>query len=330
MGQLVSILIPAFNARRWICSCIESALAQTWPRKEIIVVDDGSTDDTQRIARSFRSQEVLIVTQANRGASAARNHALSLSQGDYIQWLDADDLLTTDKIALQMKGAEPGNNSRILQACAWGQFYYSPKRARFKPSLLWQDLQPVEWLFRKLDGNLWMAIESWLVSRKLTEMSGPWDEALSLDDDGEYFSRVISHSNVIKFNPEARCWCRRGTFGLSNDLTLTDRKLRSLASSILAHVRLLIAMENSPRARVACVKMIQRWGAYFYPERQDIWEKMKSSAVELGYELSSPQLRKKYQLLAQVFGWNLAKKAQRTLPALRCRLERGWEKVFYR
>src|SRR6516225_12133852 len=98
MKPLVSILIPAYNAQEWIADTIISALGQTWSRKEIIVVDDGSTDQTLAIARQFASKDVVVVTQRNQGASAARNHALSLSQGDYIQWLDADDLLSTDKI----------------------------------------------------------------------------------------------------------------------------------------------------------------------------------------------------------------------------------------
>ena len=95
MKQLASILIPAFNAQNWIGGCIESALAQTWSRKEIIVVDDGSRDSTLEIAESYASQDVHVTTHDNCGASSARNRALSLAQGDYIQWLDADDLLAS-------------------------------------------------------------------------------------------------------------------------------------------------------------------------------------------------------------------------------------------
>ena len=97
---LVSILIPAFNAQESIAETLQSAIAQTWPRKEIIVVDDGSTDATLAIARQFESDSVRVVTQKNQGAAAARNMAFSLSHGDYIQWLDADDLLAPDKIAM--------------------------------------------------------------------------------------------------------------------------------------------------------------------------------------------------------------------------------------
>jgi glycosyltransferase involved in cell wall biosynthesis len=93
MKPLVSILIPSYNAQEFIGETLTSAVAQTWPRKEIIVVDDGSTDHTRAIADRFGSRQVKVVAQEHQGASAARNRAFSLSQGDYIQWLDADDSL---------------------------------------------------------------------------------------------------------------------------------------------------------------------------------------------------------------------------------------------
>ncbi|PYK71260.1 MAG: hypothetical protein DME42_11085 [Verrucomicrobia bacterium] len=81
MTPLVSILIPAYNAERWIGDTIQSALAQTWPRAEVIIVDDGSRDRTFQTARQFASKTVSVVTQENQGASAARNRAFELSQG---------------------------------------------------------------------------------------------------------------------------------------------------------------------------------------------------------------------------------------------------------
>src|SRR5690348_5161005 len=102
MQPLVSILIPAHNSQEWLADTLRSAVDQTWPRKEIIVVDDGSKDQTAEVARRFAAKGVLVVTTKNQGAAGARNHALRLSQGDYIQWLDADDLLAPDKIERQI------------------------------------------------------------------------------------------------------------------------------------------------------------------------------------------------------------------------------------
>ena len=126
MPDLVSILIPAFNAERWLGETIRSALDQTWPRKELIVVDDGSSDGTQRVARAFASSGVHVIAQRNAGASAARNRALSLAQGDYIQWLDADDLLAPEKIEQQLRDAEPGATSTTLLSSAFAEFFATP------------------------------------------------------------------------------------------------------------------------------------------------------------------------------------------------------------
>ena len=105
MSELISVLIPAYNSERWLAGTLRSALAQTWPRLEVIVVDDGSRDATLAVARTFEGKQVKVVTQPNQGACAARNHAFSLAQGTYIQWLDADDLLHPDKISAQMRVA---------------------------------------------------------------------------------------------------------------------------------------------------------------------------------------------------------------------------------
>lgn len=328
MKQLVSILIPAFNVGKWIGACIESALAQIWPRKEIIVVDDGSRDSTLEIARRYSSTSVKVTTQHNRGASAARNHALSLAQGDYIQWLDADDLLTPDKIASQVNDAEPGQHSRVLLSSAWGKFYHCPERAKFTPHSLWQDLEPLEWLLRHANESLWMAIDSWLVSRKLTEMAGPWNENLSLDDDGDYFGSVVSCSERIRFIPEAKCYVRRGNSSLSSAHILTDKKLDSQSASIHFQVRSLRAMEDSQRVRDACLTLLQRWYFYFYPERPDIMHEMKLLAANLGGQLNPPELRPKYRLLQYVFGWNIAKKAMFLLPKFRSLPQREWERLL--
>jgi glycosyltransferase involved in cell wall biosynthesis len=150
MKPLVSILIPAYNAEAWICDTLRSATAQTWERKEIIVVDDGSTDQTLAVARQFESKQLRVATHKNQGAAATRNEAFSLSQGDYIQYLDADDLMAPDKIARQMDALGKFPNKRTLLSGSWGNFMYRYYRTKFIPSALWNDLSPLEWLVRQM------------------------------------------------------------------------------------------------------------------------------------------------------------------------------------
>ena len=144
---------------------------------------------------SFASKKVSVVTQDNQGGSAARNRAFRLCQGDFIQWLDADDLLSPDKITRQMeaavKAADRHSYSRVLGVTLCIDLI----DAWFNPTPLWTDLAPLEWLVRKWENNAHMNPATWLVSRELTETAGPWDTRLIYCEDGEYFCRVILASN---------------------------------------------------------------------------------------------------------------------------------------
>jgi glycosyltransferase involved in cell wall biosynthesis len=100
--MFVSILIPCYNAQQWIEQAIDSALAQVWPNKEVIVVDDGSTDRSLEIIQRFDGR-IRWETGSNQGGGAARNRLLELARGEWIQYLDADDYLLPNKIANQVE-----------------------------------------------------------------------------------------------------------------------------------------------------------------------------------------------------------------------------------
>lgn len=330
MGMpLVSILTSAYNAESWIADSIRSAIAQTWPRKEVIIVDDGSTDRTAEVARRFASPEVAVVSTKNQGASAARNHAYRLSQGDYIQWLDADDLLAPDKIEKQMAALRETDGARTLLSGPRGFFYYSTKRARFPRTSLWQDLSPVEWLLRSMGKNLPMQNSTWLVSRELTEAAGPWDEQLSYDDDGEYFCRVLLASEGTRFVPDARMFHRiLGTSQLSY-IGNSDKKKESLLRSMKLHVQRLRLVEDSERVRKACLAYLQTWYVHFYPERPDLVAELQALAARLQGHLEPPRLSWKYTWMRPIFGWKAAKWAQRTLPAIKASWLGHLDKALY-
>ncbi len=329
MNPLVSILIPAFNSEGWIAETIRSAVGQNWHRKEVILVDDGSTDRTLCIAKQFASKSVCVISQANQGASAARNRALALAQGDYVQWLDADDLLAPDKIKLQIEAAEMIRDSRVLLSSAWGRFYFRHQKARFSAGALWGDMTPFEWLLRKVGESAWMAIESWLVSRELTQLAGPWDESMSRDDDGEYFCRVVSASRRIKFVPDAKSYCRGGNLGsLSSDSSLSRSKLESQFKSICRHIQCLRSFEDSERTKAACLQFLRAWLIDFYPEQTDLVAKLDTLALELGGELGVPKLKWKYALTRSVCGWKTAKRAMRSLPVPGILIRRSWDKML--
>jgi hypothetical protein len=301
MPPLVSILIPAFNAQKWIADTIHSALSQTYFRKEIIIVDDGSTDATLHIVRKYESSILKVIHQVNGGACSARNQAFEECQGDYIQWLDADDLLAADKIERQLNVAEDQADPDVLFTSAWGRFYYRPGKAKFSPTPIWCDLDAVEWLVLRL-ANPWMLPPAaWFVSRGLTEKAGPWDKRLTLDDDGEYFCRLVSISRCVKFVSESLCYYR-----MANPSSLSRSTSRvaweSLYLSNDLTVRHVLAREDSERTRSACVSRLNMEAATLDASASDLANRLRQRITELGGHIMPESMSKKYVLVQGIIG----------------------------
>lgn len=330
MAPLVSILIPAYNAAATIGDTLASAVQQTWPRKEIIVVDDGSRDDTRAVAESFAANGVRVMTQPNQGAAAARNKAFELSTGDYIQWLDADDLMAPDKVALQLRATDGRADDRTVLSGSWGRFFHRPSRATFTPTGLWSDLTTVEWLLRKLEQNVYMQTATWLVPRAVTEAAGPWDTQLLGDDDGEYFCRVLLQSSGVRFVPGAKVFYRMSGSGSLSYIGHSNRKMDAQLRSMRLHISYVRSLDDSARARRACVTYLQNWLINFYPERPDLVDEAKAMARELGGELKTPQFSWKYSGLAATLGTAAAKRAQVLLPRVRWSMVAHWDRMMSR
>jgi glycosyltransferase involved in cell wall biosynthesis len=326
---LVSILIPAYNAEKSIVYTLRSAVAQTWTRKQIIVVNDGSTDRTAEIVRQFASKGVILLSQENRGLCATQNQAFRLSEGDYIQWLDSDDVLAPDKIERQLAALRTSDSKRILLSSPWAPFYYRTGSANFVRNSLWEDLAPVEWLLRKLGQNLHMQNATWLVSREVTEAAGPWDTRLHYDQDGEYFARVLLASEGTRFVPGTGIFYRMSPANRISYIGNSDKKKESLTLAMKLHVEYIRSLEDSDRVRTACLIYLQNWFHHFYPERADLIAELQELAGRLGGRLEEPRLRWKYAWMRPVFGWKIARSAQNKIPNLRAGLHRQWDKLNF-
>jgi glycosyltransferase involved in cell wall biosynthesis len=116
---LASVIIPAYNAERFLRQAVESALAQTYPRVEVIVVNDGSTDGTQKLAEELARNDgrVKVFTQENAGVGAARNRGITEAQGAYIAPLDADDFWYPEKLTRQIASLEERGENWGLAYC---------------------------------------------------------------------------------------------------------------------------------------------------------------------------------------------------------------------
>ena len=125
-NSLISILIPCYNAQKWLRQAIESGLNQTYPHKEVIVVDDGSTDNSLDIIRSF-GDRIIYETGINRGGNMARNRLLELSSGEWLQYLDADDYLLPNKVAKQIQYLEENPDTDIIYSPSIFQYHTGEK-----------------------------------------------------------------------------------------------------------------------------------------------------------------------------------------------------------
>ncbi len=327
MKPLVSILITAYNAEDTIAYTLESAIAQTWQRKEIIVVDDGSTDRTAEVVRQFK--DVTLVSTENQGLSGAQNHAFRLSHGDYIQYLDADDLLAPDKIERQLAALREFDSRRILLSSPWAPFYYRIRSARFVRNSLWQDLSPVEWLLRKMRENIHMQNATWLVSRELAKTAGPWDTRLQYDQDGEYFCRVLLASEGTRFVPRTGIYYRASGANRISFIGNSDKKKDSLLLSMKLHIQYLRSLEDSERVRKGCLVYIQNWYRNFYPERPDLMQEGQQLAAMLGGRLEIPKLSWKYLWIQKLFGWTAAKRARQRWNQCKSYVLRSWDKALF-
>lgn len=304
MQKLVSILIPVYNAEAFVAETIQSALNQTWPAKEIIVVNDGSSDHSREILKSFETQGIKVIEQENRGAGAARNRALAEAQGDFIQYLDADDLLAPDKVELQMRRLESAAAGSIA-SCAWSKFRETPAECEMRPEGVWKDLLPVDWLVTSWRRGGMMPCHGWLSPREVIERAGAWDETPCPNDDGEFFARVVLNSAGVAFCRDAWAYYRSVSNGLSRrkDLKMVMAVYRSLEAST-SH---LLAVENSERTRNACAALFQDFAYSFYPNAVEAVRQAEEMVAKYGGANVTPHLGGLiHRFLVRTVGWKSA------------------------
>ncbi len=179
--------------------------------------------------------------------------------------------------------------------------------------------------------NLHMQTATWLVSRELTEATGPWNTQLHVDDDGEYFCRVLLASNGTKFVPEAHVLYRQSDDSRVSFIGQSDRKIAALFVSMQLHIHYLRSLEDSDRVRAACVKYLQTWLPDFYPERLDLVEQAAQLAASLGGRLQvPPPLSWKYAWIEKGFGPPAAKRARILMPRCRWAVTRSVDRLLAR
>lgn len=251
ISHLVSVLMPVYNAEQFIGTAIESILNQTYENIELIIVDDGSTDNSLSEVRKFTHDDrVILISQTNGGAAAARNAAFNASHGDYIMYMDADDCIDQRKIELQIKTlTEAGDADAVASAC-WDFFHSDIAEATFPLHNIYKSYnRPVDMLAEMLNSGEMMQTSCWLAPRHIIEETGGWNEQISINDDGVFFTKVLMRASRIVFCPDAYVYYRRGHASLSTKDIYSDAKVSALLLSYEEQARELLATAPLPEIK---------------------------------------------------------------------------------
>ncbi len=238
MNGLVSIVVPVYNRGDLLREAVASALAQTYRPIEIIVVDDASTDDTPRVIEALVSAhaEVRSVRRANGGPGLARETGRLEARGDFVQYLDSDDLLLPRKLELQMAALR----ARPECGVAYGVVRYRNAAGEeivcdWKPAN-----QIVDTLFPSLLVARWWETVSPLFRKSVTDAVGPWT-ALRLEEDWEYDARVAALGVKLAYVDDVLAEHRdHGEGRLSRGAARDPARLRDRAAAhelIASHAR---------------------------------------------------------------------------------------------
>lgn len=311
---LVSIIIPIYNKAEFIEQTIQSALNQTWKNIEIIIVDDESSDDSLSIVKKYENENIRVFNQPNSGASSARNLGLKKAKGDYIQFLDADDLLSLDKIEKQLKSLE--NKLDTVAVCSTVFFFDGDNHLLNSPAeteldFLFSTSDPLEFLINLYGGNgqaSMVTIHSWLTPTQVIKKAGFWNETLSVDDDGEYFCRVVLASAGIEYAPAVFNYYRK--FKNSSNLS-SQTSFKAAQSAMLSidlkYKHLFPLIENKLLNKIFC-DMYWNCAVNLYPIHISLYKKIRKKIKHLG---NYPPRKfythtKLYRFTTRYFGWKIS------------------------
>ncbi len=303
----VSVLIPMYNAEKYISATIENVLKQTWSDLEVIIVDDGSTDNSYALAKQYESSKVHIYKQENKGASTARNLAFKKSTGELIQYLDADDLLSYNKIESQVKLYSQINDKNAIIASGILLFDGDVMETVCIPHRQMSTNyynKPIELLIDICREKYIVQSSIWLMHRDLLARVGEWNEKLTLNDDGEYFFRVVGQSTGVYFCSQGAVFYRNTPQSLSKQVSQKAIESQLLATKVMTQV--VTELENSKRAKSACVNFYMQYITRFH---SDFYNECAAIEIKkLGFNINTFKKDTLYKIAYTFLGQKLIKK----------------------
>jgi glycosyltransferase involved in cell wall biosynthesis len=209
LSDKVSIIVPTRNRRDWLRQALRSAHEQTWPDKEIVVVDEASTDDTLAMLAAEFPEARIIKHETTRGPSAARNAGVAAASGDWILYLDDDDLLHPDHVEALAKASKEAPPGAVVSG-RWRRFAMVAEKVRLAPIVCAPpDHRGLDTLAKILEpmgeGPIWTSSLLW--PRRLLDKIR-WDERLSANGDIDFFGRCILAGVQIVGRPVGMAYYR--------------------------------------------------------------------------------------------------------------------------
>jgi glycosyltransferase involved in cell wall biosynthesis len=198
---LVSIILPCYNSEKYLRETLHSVISQTYSNWECIIVDDGSVDSSKEIALEFceRDTRFQYFSQINSGPSAARNRGIKLSKGDYIQFLDSDDVILPDRLHLMIEKYKGTKEGIILYSdFHLGEYSNIYIRGKInKPTNIGHDISFND--MYKYFSNDFIIIPSCLLFPRKTIFYLKWDETLKNSEDWDYYLRILDQNYLLRF-----------------------------------------------------------------------------------------------------------------------------------
>lgn len=187
-APLISIVMPAYNAEKFIRESINSVLMQTYKNWQLIIVDDGSADSTTKIVNSFKDSRIILIKQNHLGVSVARNQGIKISQGEWVAFLDSDDIWHKNKLKRQVKNI---NNYNFLFSRAW--FIKNKNKLGLTRNLDKIPKKRYAALAELIKSNF---INLGSVLFKKDIINQYFDTELSIGEDYDLWLRILSNPNV--------------------------------------------------------------------------------------------------------------------------------------
>jgi len=301
-NPLVSIIVPVYNAEKYLRECIESAISQTWNNKEIIIIDDCSSDNSLEIAMSYESQSIRVYrNDKNSGQCAASNVGILKSRGQFIKFLDADDILDKNFIN-ECFGETINNTIMYFSGCSHFKTPFFLKNTIPYPFHDWDTMQPIDFLLNPIS-NMRQG-GRWLIPKRIIDEGGLWNESLNLINDYEYFTRLCLVAKKVKFIPEAVLYYRHTENSLSG--SRSERSFRSAIRAIDLATGYLLDKESSNRVKNYCANMYQAYKHTMYPEYKKLCHETDIKIKALGGSNLKFHATGKTKFINDLFGWKTA------------------------